>query len=132
MKKQLTVLFILALIPVAGYTQQTGFNPEHMQQLMQQARQMQACMAQIDQNALAALGQRAQTVEAEIKSLCQSGKRDEAMDVAVTFGREMANDDNVRIARECGEMAQKMLPDFKFPTSKAEAKSSHICDVYTQ
>ena len=134
MKKQLSALFILTLIPITGLTQQPGISQEQMQQLMQQAQQMQACMSRVDQSAMMEMGQKAQAVEAKIKSLCQAGKRDEALDTAIAFGRKMADDENIRIARECGKMAQKMLPDFKFPTSKAEAEAqnSHICDAYAQ
>lgn len=105
-------------------------NQEQMQQLMQQAQQMQACMSRIDQDAMMEMGQKAQAMEAKIKSLCQANKRDEALNAAIKFGRSMANDENVKIARECGEMTRGMLPKIEYPTSKEDARNRHICDVY--
>ena len=133
MKKQLITLLISSLLPIFTYAQQPGLNPEQMQQLMQNAQQMQECMSRIDQNAMMAMSQRAQAMETQIKSLCQENKRDEALDTAIEFGRSIADDENVKIARECGEMVQGMLPAMEFPTDKNDVqKGRHICDDYSQ
>ena len=130
MKNQITAIFFVVLIPFSIQAQQLNLNPEQMQQLMQQAQQMQACMSRIDQEAMQAMAQKAQAMESEIKSLCQAGKRSEALNKAIEFGRAMAKDDNIIIARECGEMAKGMLPEMDFPTSQEEARRRHICDGY--
>jgi len=132
MKKRLITFLIFTLLPVSSYAQQPGLNQQQMQQLMHQAQQMQACMSRLDQNEMIAMSQRAQAIEAEIKSLCVSGKRDEALDKAIQFGRTMADDENVKIARECGEMVREMLPAIDFPTSKADTQGKHICDGYSR
>ncbi len=130
MKKQVSILFILILVPLFGHAQQPSLNPDKMQRLMQQAAQMQACMSRIDQQAMMALGQEAQDVEAEIKSLCQANKRSQALNTAIEFGQSMDQDENIKIAKECGEMAQGMLPSMNFPTSEEDLKERHICDAY--
>jgi len=112
------------------FAQPPELNQQQMQQLMQQAQQMQACMSRIDQQALMAWSEKAQAVNAEIKSLCKTGQQNKALDVAIDFGRAMTKDENLKIARECGEMARGMIPDMQYPTSKEEAKERHICDMY--
>lgn len=130
MKKQVIMFFIFILAPLSGQTQQMELNPDQMQQLMQQAQQMQACMSRIDQQAMAAMTEKAQAVEAKINSLCKANKRGEALNIAIEFGRTMADDENIKMARECGEMARAIMPEIKFPTSEADAKKHHICDAY--
>ena len=130
MKKQIAAILIFIVTPLSTQAQQLNMNQEQMQQLMQQAQQMQACMSRIDQVAMMEMGQKAQAMEAKIKSLCQANKRDEALNTAIEFGRSMANDENVKIARECGEMTRGMLPKIEYPTSKEDARNRHICDSY--
>ena len=130
MKKQVAVLFIFILIALPGHAQQPSFNPEQMQQLMQQAQQMQDCMSRIDEQAMTALGQKSQAMEAEIKSLCQANKRSQAQSTAIKFGISMSQDENIKIVRECGEMAMGMLPKMDFPTNEKDLKGRHICDSY--
>lgn len=130
MKKHNTLLFIFILVPLLSHAQQPNLNPEQMQRLMQQATQMQACMSKIDQQAMIALGQKAQAMEAEVKSLCQANKRNRAQNTAIEYGLAMSQDENIKIAKECGEMAQGMLPSNHFPASEKELNGRHICDAY--
>ncbi|MCB1983852.1 MAG: hypothetical protein H6936_09635 [Burkholderiales bacterium] len=130
MNKRIAITIMIILAPFSSQAQQMNLNQEQMQQLMQQAQQMQACMSRIDQTAMIEMGQKAQAMEGKIKSLCQANKRDEALSTAIEFGRSMANDENIKIARECGEMTKGMLPRMEFPTSKEDTKNRHICDGY--
>ncbi len=130
MKKQIIIMFAFFLVPLLGHTQPPNISQEQMQQLMQQAQQVQACMANIDQQALMALSQKAQAMESEIKSLCQANKRSEAQSTAIKFGMSISQDENIKLARECGEMAQGMLPKMDFPTSEKDLEARHICDGY--
>ena len=102
MNKRIAITIMIILAPFSSQAQQMNLNQEQMQQLMQQAQQMQACMSRIDQTAMIEMGQKAQAMEGKIKSLCQANKRDEALSTAIEFGRSMANDENIKIARECG------------------------------
>ena len=127
MKIQINLFFGSILISSVVFAQQPELNQMQLQQLMQQAQQMQVCMSRIDQQALMAWSEKAQAVTADIKSLCKAGQRDKALDIAIEFGRAMAKDENLKIAQECGEMARSMMPDMSFPTSKEEVKERHIC-----
>ena len=130
MTKKITVLFICIFMPLLSHAQQPNMNQEQMQQMMQQAQQMQDCFAKVDQQALMAIGEKAKAMESEIKSLCQAGKRNEAQSTAIKFGLAMSQDENVAAARECGKMAQGMMPKMDFPTSEEEFKEQHLCDGY--
>ncbi|PSJ17700.1 hypothetical protein [Nitrosomonas supralitoralis] len=130
MQKQIAAFIIFMLASLPGYAQQPNFTPEQMQQLMQQAQQMEECMSGIDEKAMEALGKKSQAMEAEIKSLCQANKRSQAQSTAIQFGLSMSQDENIRIAKECGEMAMGMLPKMDYPTSEKDLKGRHICDSY--
>ncbi|MCB1663104.1 MAG: hypothetical protein KDI20_10915 [Pseudomonadales bacterium] len=130
MKTHMAVIIALLLIALGVQAQQPGMSQEQMMQMMQQAQQMQACFAKVDQQALMALGQKAQAMESEIKTLCQANKRSEAQSTAIKFGMEMSQDKNIKAARECGEMAQGMMPKMNYPTSEKDLDGRHICDGY--
>ncbi|MCP5213783.1 MAG: hypothetical protein H6995_02095 [Pseudomonadales bacterium] len=130
MKTHMAVIIALLLIALGVQAQQPGMSQEQMMQMMQQAQQMQACFAKVDQQALMALGQKAQAMESEIKKLCQANKRSEAQSTAIKFGMEMSQDKNIKAARECGEMAQGMMPKMNYPTSEKDLDGRHICDGY--
>jgi len=129
MKAHLAVVISL-LVSFGTQAQQPVMSQEQMMQMMQQAQQMQACFAKVDQQALMALGQKAQAMESEIKKLCQANQRSEAQSTAIQFGLEMSQDKNIKAARECGEMAQGMIPKMNYPTSEKDLEGRHICDGY--
>lgn len=124
------VLIPVLLSPCLGYAEYPQMNEQQMQQMMEQANKMQACFAKVDQQALMALGQKAQAMEGELRTLCQAGKRSEAMAKAVKFGLSMSQDKNVQAARKCGEMAKGMMPNMDFPTSEKDFEGRDICDGY--
>ncbi len=129
MKTSIILWPVLFTVSVAIQAQQSGISHEQMEQLMQQAQQMQTCMARVDQQELMALGQRVQAMEEEVSSLCQAGKRSEAQSTVIKFGIAMSRDKNVQAARECGEMMRGMMPKIDYPTSEKDFKGDHVCDV---
>ena len=129
---------VLGLTAVqATLAQSPGMNEQQMQQLMQQAQQMQACFANVDQQALMALGEKARAVESEVRTHCQAGRKAEALRTAVQFGQSISQDKNVQAARKCGEqiegqmrgMMAGMMPNLDYPASEQEA-SAGICSGY--
>lgn len=126
MKK--TILLILFIVPVGVFAQQ-GMSEADMQRMMQQAKKMESCMADIDQAALTSMAEKSQAMEQEVKSLCQANKRNEAQRRAVEFGQEIAANDEMKKVRQCGEMMQGMMPAIGLPTVE-EMKKRHICDDY--
>ena len=129
--KIIRLLAAIALIaPLQIQAQQPAIGQEQMQQMMQQAGQMQACFAKIDQQALMAIGEKARVMESEVRALCQAGKRSEAQRKAIAFGIKMSKDKNVKAARECGEMVRGMLPKMDYPVSEDDFKDQHLCDGF--
>ena len=55
-----------------------NMSEQDMQNMMQQAQKMQACMQNIDQAKMQALGDKAKQMESEIKALCAKGERAKA------------------------------------------------------
>ncbi|MGD2054032.1 MAG: hypothetical protein PVG45_07980 [Gammaproteobacteria bacterium] len=128
MKVMLT--FLCLLMPTLVFAQKyPAMNEADMQQMMQQMGQMQSCMEKVDQAKLQALGERSQQMEAEIKSLCTSGKRDEAQQKAIAFGREIANDAAMKAMMKCTEGMQSMMPEMPFKGLDEETADQQICDL---
>lgn len=127
---------IISVITVSMATfasaQQPGMSQEQVQQMMQQVQKMQACFSRVDQQALMDVGEKAKQMEAQLKSLCRAGKRDQAQTEAVEFGKSLDQDPNLLALRECGKEAQGMLdgmvPPMDFPTSEEALADNHICD----
>lgn len=125
--KKIIQLFLI-VVPI-GVCAQQGMSEAQMQQMMQQAKEMEAYMADIDQAALMSLSEKAKAMELEVKSLCQSSKRDEAQKRAMEFGRKIAANHEMEKMRQCGEMMRGMMPKIGMPTVE-EMKKRHICDDY--
>jgi len=121
-----TLILILAL-PLTAWAQQ-GMSEEQMQAMMQQMQKAQQCMEQVDQEQLKKLEARTSRMEAEIKKLCQAGKRDEAEAKAMAFGKEMAKDPTVKQYQRCAELMQGMAQQMPFANPEHETSERHVCD----
>ncbi|MBL6986950.1 MAG: hypothetical protein ISR72_07930 [Methylobacter sp.] len=126
--KQAIVLFIL-LLPFPVFAESMGGMSEvQMQQMMQQAQAMQACMQNVDQSEMQAFETRAKQMEAETQALCSDGKRDEAMQKAMAFSKEVSSNKAMQKMKKCGEGMKNMMPKITTITQKNEKSSHHICD----
>lgn len=122
------VLVISLLVPLVASAQNIqGMNEADMQKMMQQMQQVQICMQNIDQSRLQVLEQRSQQMESEIRALCAEGRRDEAEQRAISFGREVSQDPDIQAMRACGEQMQGLLPELPFSEPENSA-SRHVCD----
>jgi len=101
-----------------------------MQNMMQQAQKMQACMAEIDQSEMKKFEQRANQMQAKVDSLCASGKRDEAQKEGIAFAREVSSNESMKKMQTCSKMMGGAIPGM--PTNPQEAAdmndNRHICD----
>ena len=127
MKISAISLFLLTSTAAVAQNYQ-GMNEADMQNMMEQMQQMQSCMADVDQDELKALEQRANQFEAEVKSLCNNGKRDEAQQKAFVFAKEIAKDPTIATMRKCGEMAQGTMPPMPFEDQQDDGSEQHVCD----
>lgn len=123
-----TIVFFMLWLPLSVFAENMGeMSEEQMQQMMQQAQGMQTCMQNIDQAEMQAFEQRAQQMQSETQALCASGKRDEAMQAAMAFGKEVASNKAMQEMKKCGEGMKNMMPKIIAQTSD-QTKPSHICD----
>ena len=124
---------LLCLTPIISFAQNPmGMSEGDMQKMMQQMQEAQACMEKIDQSELEVLEKKAEKFEAEIKSLCASGKRDAAQERAMVYIKEIVNSSAVKEAKRCGKMMkgmmQGMMQDVPFMNQDKDYSSQHVCD----
>lgn len=132
MKKIVTIILIV-LLPAVVFAQDfQNMSEQDMQKMMEQAQKMQACMEQVDQSQLAGLEQRSKEFEAELKALCDAGKRDKAQQKAMEYGKEMMDNPALKQMRKCGEMAEgmmtKMMPQMEIVEEDFDYSTKHVCD----
>ena len=125
--------YLLCLFPITSFAQNPmGMSEAEMQNMMQQMKKAQACMEKIDQSELDALENKANQFEAEMKSLCASGKRDAAQERAMVYMKEIVNSSVVKEAKKCGEMMkgtmQGMMQDMAFVDQDKDYTRQHVCD----
>lgn len=124
---------LLVLCPVIAAAQNyQGMNEADMQKMMQVMQEMQTCMDNIDQAELDALQEKTTKFDAEIKALCDQGKRDEAEEKAIAYGKEMTKNPTVQQMQKCGEKAKGKLPSGQMGSMEDmydySDKEGHICD----
>lgn len=122
-------MFLLMLIPILASAQNyTAMNEADMQKMMQQMEKAQSCLEKVDQSKLKALEQRSKKMEMEIKSLCANGKRDEAQNKALAFGKKIANDPSIKTMMKCTDSMKGMMPEISFKGLEKDSVDRHICD----
>jgi type II secretory pathway component PulJ len=128
--KPATAILALLLPVTASAQNYQGMSEQDMQNMMQQMQEMQTCMQDIDQSRLEAFEQRATRAEAEVKSLCASGKRDAAQQEAIAFAREVSSDPDIQKMRKCTENMQDMMPRMPYmdQASEPDTSANHVCD----
>ena len=128
--KIVTKIIMLMLPALASAQNFQNMSEADMQNMMQQAQKMQACMAEIDQSDMKKFEQRANQMQAKVESLCASGKRDEAEEESIAFAREMSSNEAMKKMQTCSKMMAGAMPGM--PTTPEEAAdmvgNRHICD----
>ena len=123
-KPATTLLF--TLLGAAPLALAQGMDPAQMQQMMENAQKMQACMSEVDQSAMEAMARDAQAFQ-QNKALCAAGKRDQAMSDAIAYGQQVNASPEMRKMQACRKYMEGMMP--KIPVlDSPTAGGSHICD----
>jgi hypothetical protein len=126
---KLQSIYLCLLLPATALAQNyPAMNEADMQKMMQQMEKMQSCMEKIDQGKLEALGVRSEQMEAEINALCARGKRDEAQQKAMAYGKEITNDAVMKAMMKCTEGMQAMMPELSFTGVDEDSTGLHVCD----
>lgn len=114
--------------------QMAGGGPDsaQMQKLMEQAAVMQQCMEDIDQASLDAMRVKGESLSREVKALCDAGKRDDAQERAIKYGREMSASPELKKMKECSAGMQDMLPQLAamIPQTAEDGEANHVCDGF--
>ena len=122
------MVLMLIFVPAFVMAQSNSGMSEDMMKMMEQAQKAQACMQDIDTSEFDRLEQEGNKMEAEIKALCVSGKRDQAQNQAIAYSREMMAMPAMQKMRECSELMRGMLPKMPFDNFEEEFKNKNICD----
>ena len=101
-----------------------------LQMLLNQAENIEGCMAQLDESATRALRARSESVTAEIESLCKAGKREQAQARAVAFGREMADSPAMENLQDCAGPLGALLPAALASLNGDATDGVQVCDVH--
>ena len=128
--RALAIIFLLAF-PTSLFAQSPGgMSQGNMQNMMQVMQQVQECMAKIDEAQLNKLQKRSEQFKRELDSLCAKGKRDQAQEKAMAFGREISSDKTMKQMQKCGKIAQGALPmnDMVKSYDEKEYANRHVCD----
>lgn len=129
---RLATLTLLSLFAFAAQAQNpAGMSDADMEKMMQGMEAMHECMANLDQAALEQFGKEGEQMNSEIKALCADGKRDEAQDKAMEYGKKVASDPTMKAMAECGKKMQSAMPQMQqsaAPTPE-ELQNRHVCDM---
>lgn len=101
-----------------------------IQMLLNQAQDIESCMAELDASATQALRARSERMTVEIERLCKAGKRDEAQAKALAFGREMADSPAMANLQECSGPLGALLPVALANLRGDAADAVQVCDVH--
>lgn len=104
---------------------------EQFQQMMQNVQKMQACIAKIDQSAIQEFANRGRAMQVQLKALCNSGKRDEAERLAMSFLQEYQDNKELQALKKCGEQMTQFMPDMMSSlVEELNREDTHVCDGY--
>jgi hypothetical protein len=128
---KITVITVLMLLPAVTFAQNApDMNSIDMQNIMKQIEEMESCMQAIDETKINELKDNSIHIEAEIAALCKDGKRSQAQEKTVLYGKKMLNDATMKAMIKCSEPMKgimKATPIVPFDAN-AETKDKHVCD----
>ena len=106
------------------------FDPASMNALMQQAQNIQACMAKVDQAELERIQNEATAKADEVQAMCANGERAAAQSEAVVFGQQLAQEPAVLEMKACLGIAGLQIPQMTWAELEdSETTQTHVCDM---
>jgi len=129
---KIAALIILLLAPTTVFAQNLqNINQGDMQKIMLQMQKMQQCMEKIDKSELQNFEKEAQETDAEIKALCEKGKRKKAQKRAIAFGKKVTKIKALQEIKECTELMkgfEGMFPANPQANRETDFSDHHVCD----
>ena len=90
------------------------------------------CMQSLDQEALEEMGSQGEKVANDIKALCKKGDDLAAMEMAMTYVKDMADSEVLEALKHCSELMRKAMPNMplpEIPSAEMYAEEAgNICD----
>lgn len=123
-----TTLFTAFVVLGAACAGARAFDEDTMRLLLEQADELQGCVAELDPGAVAALQSEGEVLTADIRALCQAGKRSDAQARALAFGQRLEASAEMRQVLACAERMGSILP-LLLPSVADLAGQGHVCDL---
>lgn len=128
MKNIRTIILSTALTSSALCIPATAFAQQDMMALMQE---MTLCMQNIDRNEIKAIQDESMQLSTDIKNLCQSGKTEEAQQVATEFSNKAVNSLALKTMQKCmdkmPENMKGMLPTTNLKELVKSQSKKSVC-----
>lgn len=105
-----------------------GVSEEQMQKMMEQMEKIQACFAKIDQSAMDDFAAKTEKLNQEIQALCAAGKRDQAQEKAIAFGKDISETPEMQEMIKCTKMAGQSMDQMKLAIPEQQDGDHHVCD----
>ena len=122
------VALVAGLAMLIGTAAAVELTDTQMQLLMEQLQEVQGCVTELEPGALAALQADGEALMAEVGTLCQSGKRDEAQAKALAFGRQFETSAEMQQLLTCAKRMGSVLP-MLVPSAAQLAENGQVCDL---
>lgn len=126
-------LFPIVSLLLISFSAFSGVSEQQMHEMMQQAEAAQKCFENVDQSKFEQMQMEVTQMQSELKSMCDAGKRSEAMSAAKKYQKKYDNDADIKQMKKCADMMKGMManmpamPGLDLPTEAD--KDKHICDV---
>jgi len=126
---RIIVILLFLMLPVIAAAQNPNMQDIDMEKMMQAMQEMQQCMTRVDQGELRKLEKETEGMEAELRSLCEQGKRDKAQEEAITFSKKMIKNPTLIQMKECGEIIKDFVPEGTMEEDEIfDPSKGHVCD----
>ncbi len=128
MRTLTSLLLIIAPLFATAAPPYQGMNKADIEKSMQQMREVQACLKNIDQSELKKIGMRSRKIDAEIKSLCAQGKRDKAQNKAISYGKEISGNPTMKKMAQCTAKIKQNPAMKEFIPKEKDYSRLNVCD----
>ena len=124
----------LLLLPVLAYAEKpatTGdesMSEQNMQRMSERMQEMQKCLNSINKADLKKVEKRSIEFEKKIRSLCATGKRDQAQKEALSYGKKISTMPAMQSMKKCAEKIQGLMQDMPMPGQDMDFSNRHACD----
>lgn len=129
----LTGCIFLSTLATGISNAENPYIQQNMQGMMEKMQGMQNCMMELDQDALTALGKKAQQVESELSALCKQGNNTQARTKAMDFAQSLKNNPQVIQAQDClkdmPDMMQGHVPFADLTRMEEDYQNKDICSM---